>query len=268
MNRRFIIICSKRLFKEVDTLNKIQQFILGLYPTTKFFIALFLAVSAFITPGYIWAYMVLPVCMLIAYFAGCFKEFSNLTVKALLLIVLFIFVLQAFFYPGKEILWEWGIFSIKLEGIQFALSLTSKIVAVASSLLLFFRITKVKDLVSSLEKLGLSPKVTFIFLSTLQIIPEMQKSTHVIMDAQKTRGVETEGKLKTRVKAFVPILSPLILGSIASTEERVLTLESRAFSAKGNKTSLYKVEKSKHDVKVRIVLVLLLILLIVWRVVL
>ncbi|WP_240510226.1 energy-coupling factor transporter transmembrane component T [Virgibacillus profundi] len=247
-------------------MNKIQQFIVNLYPTTKFLIVLFLALSAFITPGYIWSYLVLPICMFLAYLAGCFKEFSNLAIKALLLIVLFIFLLQAFFYPGQEILWQWGIFSVKQEGIQFALSLTSKIVAVASSLLLFFRITKVKDLVSSLEKLGLSPKVTFIFLSTLQIIPEMQKSTHVIMDAQKTRGVETEGKLMTRVKAFVPILSPLVLGSIASTEERVLTLESRAFSAKGNKTSLYQVNKTKHDLKVRILLLILFILLIVWRV--
>src|SRR5699024_8913785 len=172
MYRCFIIISKEHLFREVHELKKIEQFIVNLYPTTKFFIVLFLALSAFITPGYIWSYLVLPVCMFIAFFAGCFKEFSNLAIKALLLIVLFIFLLQEFFYPGQEILWQWGIFSVKQEGIQFALSLTSKIVAVASSLLLFFRITKVKDLVSSLEKLGLSPKVTFIFLSTLQIIPE------------------------------------------------------------------------------------------------
>ena len=247
-------------------MDSIQKAILNLYPTTKFFIAMLLVAFAFISPGYMYAYAVLPICMLLAYLAGCFKEFSNLTIKALAVIVLFIVLLQAFFYPGEDILWSYGMFSIKQEGIDFALALTSKIVAVASALILFFRITKIKDLISSLEKLGLSPKVTFIFLSTLQIIPEMLKSTFVIMDAQKTRGVETEGKLFTRIKAFIPILSPLILGSISSTEERVLTLESRAFSSKGKKTSLHKVEKTKHDNVIRITLLALLILLIVWRV--
>lgn len=249
-------------------MDQIKKSILHLYPTTKFLVILFLCISVFIVPGYLYAYSVLFICMFIAYLAGYFKEFSNLAIKALLLIVVFIFILQSFFYPGTQVIWSWSIFSIKQEGIDFALNLTSKIVAIGSSFILFFRITKVKDLISSLEALGLPPKVTYIFLSTLQIIPEMKKLTVAIMDAQKTRGVETEGKLFTRVKAFLPTLSPLILGSIAGTEERVLTLESRAFSAKVKKTSLYKVKKTKYDPIVRVILLILLITLIIWRVML
>ncbi|MGV2788142.1 energy-coupling factor transporter transmembrane protein EcfT, partial [Clostridium perfringens] len=99
---------------------------------------------------------------MLAYFAGSFKEFSNLAIKALLMIVVFIFILQSFFYPGNDILWSWSIFSIKREGLEFALFLTSKIVAVASAFILFFRITKVKDLVHSLEQIGLPSKVTYV----------------------------------------------------------------------------------------------------------
>ncbi|WP_037465281.1 energy-coupling factor transporter transmembrane component T [Shimazuella kribbensis] len=249
-------------------MDQIKKSILHLYPTTKFLVTLFLCISVFIVPGYLYAYSVLFICMFFSYLAGSFKEFSDLAIKALLLIVVFIFILQSFFYPGTHVIWSWSIFSIKQEGIDFALNLTSKIVAIGSSFILFFRITKVKDLISSLEALGLPPKVTYIFLSTLQIIPEMKKLTIVIMDAQKTRGVETEGKLFTRIKAFLPTLSPLILGSIAGTEERVLTLESRAFSAKVKKTSLYTVEKTKYDPIVRIILLILLITLIIWRVML
>lgn len=247
-------------------MDQVRKWVLNLYPTTKFLLVLFLCISIFLIPGYLYAYSVLFICMFIAYLAGSFKEFSDLAIKALMLIVVFIFILQSFFYPGTHILWSWSIFSIKQEGIDFALLLTSKIVAIGSSFILFFRITKVKDLISSLELLGLPPKVTYIFLSTFQIIPEMKKLTFVIMDAQRTRGVETEGKLLTRMKAFLPTLSPLILGSIANTEERVLTLESRAFSANVPKTSLYKVVKTKSDPIVRIVLLILLILLIIWRV--
>ena len=196
------------------------------------------------------------------------KEFTNLTVKALFSLSILIFVLQSFFYPGTEVLWEWNFLAIKQEGINFSLALTSKIIAVGSALILFFRITPVKDFVYSLEVLGLSPKATYVVLSTLTIIPEMKKSSQVIMDAQKTRGVETEGNLKVRLKALFPMIAPLVLSSVASTEERAMALEARGFTANKRKTSLYSIEKTKKDLYTRFMLLVLLILLIVWRVVL
>lgn len=125
-------------------MNNERSLLSRLYPTTKFMITIALCLAAFIVPGYGFSYAVLPICMVLAYFAGSFKEFSNLAIKALLMIVVFIFILQSFFYPGNDILWSWSIFSIKREGLEFALFLTSKIVAVASAFILFFRITKVK----------------------------------------------------------------------------------------------------------------------------
>ena len=171
-------------------MNNERSLLSRLYPTTKFMITIALCMAAFIVPGYGFSYAILPICMVLAYFAGSFKEFSNLAIKALLMIVVFIFILQSFFYPGNDILWSWSIFSIKREGLEFALFLTSKIVAVASAFILFFRITKVKDLVHSLEQIGLPSKVTYVILSTLQLIPEMKKLTHVIMDAQKHEALK------------------------------------------------------------------------------
>lgn len=249
-------------------MGRISHVILNLYPITKFLVALFFSISIFIIPGYLYAYSLLLVCMFLAFLAGCFKEFTSIVLKALLLIVVFIFLLQSFFYPGDNLIWSWNVFSITQEGVDFALSLTSKIVAVASAIILFFQVTKIKDLVSSLEALGLPAKVTYVFTSTLQLIPEMKKLSLVIMDAQKTRGVETEGNLTTRIKAFLPTLTPLILGSLTGTEEKVLTLESRAFSANVKKTRIYKVEKTIYDRMVRIILLILLIIMILWRVVL
>lgn len=247
-------------------MGKAKKIILELYPTTKLLAVAFIALSVFIVPGFIYPYLILPVCMLIAYIAGCFKEFSNLAVKGLFTIVLFIFIIQSLFYPGTTVLWSWGFLSVKLEGVLFSLNLTSRVLAIGSAFILFFRVTKVKDFVYSLEAKGLPSKVTFVILSTLQIVPEMKKLTFVIMDAQRTRGVETEGSLAVRAKAFLPTLSPLILGSIASTEERVLTLEARGFTATVPKTRVYRVEKTKYDPIVRRVLLILLIILVIGRI--
>ena len=125
-----------------------------------------------------------------------------------------------------------------------------------------------KDFVYALEKLGLSPKATYVVLATFNIIPEMHKLSLAIMDAQKTRGVETEGNLLVRAKAFLPTLAPLILTSIANTEERAITLEARAFTVPVKKTSLYQLKKTKKDTGVRALILILLIIIVVWRFVL
>ncbi|WP_408011298.1 energy-coupling factor transporter transmembrane component T [Pseudalkalibacillus sp. A8] len=247
-------------------LQNIREFILNIYPTTKLLFALFLSISVFLIPSYIYAYSFVPILMIIAYLAGELKGFINQAIKGLLVFVILLFIIQSLFYPGNTILWEWGIFSIKKEGIDYSLMLSSRILAIGASFVLFFLTTEVKDFVYSLEKIGLPSKAAFVMISTLQIIPEIKKQSLVIMDAQKTRGVETEGNLFVRAKAFLPTLSPLILSSLASTEERAITLESRAFSAPVKKTSLHHIEKTKADTIVRVMLLVLFILLLVWRV--
>ena len=246
--------------------EKSKNLILDLYPTTKFLITLFIIISVFVVKGYLYGYLMVPVCLLLALYAGVFKELLGLLIKTLLVLCTFIFLIQSFFYPGDTILWSWSFLSLRQEGIDFSLLLTSRIAAIGSALLLFFRITSVKDIVYSLERLGLPSKVTYVVLSTLTIIPEMKKLSLTIMDAQKTRGVETEGNLRVRAKAFLPTLTPLILTSVASTEERAITLEARAFTAPVKKTSLYRIEKTKKDTVVRVLLLILLIFIIVWRV--
>jgi energy-coupling factor transporter transmembrane protein EcfT len=243
-----------------------ENFITNLYPSSKFFIPLFVSISILIVPSYLYAYLMFPLCALLAIFAGKGREFFNLAIKGLLLVMVFIFIIQCIFAPGEEILWKWGILSIKEEGLQLSLILTSRILAIGSAFILFFRITPIKDIVYALEKVGMSPKFTYVFLSIFQIIPEISKLSKSIMDAQKTRGVETEGKLLVRAKAFIPIIGPLVLGSIASTEERAVTLESRAFSAKGKKTSLHELTKTKVDMIIQISVIVSLVFLIVGRI--
>jgi len=197
--------------------------------------------------------------------SGKTKLFVNIVFKGLLMIVIMIFLLQSFFYPGETIVWSWSIFSVKQEGIDFSLQLTSKILAIGSAVVLFFQITKINDLARSLEIKGISPKATYVLSSALNIIPEMRLQLLRIMDAQKTRGVETEGNLRIRMKAFIPALTPLILSSFSSTDEKAITLESRAFTARSKKTSLHQLDKTKSDSLVRAILLILFISILVWR---
>ena len=87
-------------------------------------------------------------------------------------------------------------------------------------------------------------KAAYVFTSTLQMIDILSENSKTIMNAQKARGVETEGNMIVRAKAFFPSLVPLILGAVIGSEEWVLTLEARGFSMQGEKTHLFNLEKS------------------------
>lgn len=242
--------------------------LLQLHPMTKFYFSLFILALVLIVPGYWFAFSVFLGVVAISLLAGVFKEFMGIVGKALVSVLVIVFLMQIFFFPGEQVLWRWWIFEIKQEGVYYGLILTSRILAIGSAFVLFFRMTEVRDFVKSLEDKGMPPMGAYVVLSTLQIIPEMRRQANTIMEAQKTRGVETEGSLLVRAKAFIPTLTPLILSSIAGTEERALTLESRAFSAPVKKTSLHKLTKSRADRILPILFVLIILGLLVWRVVL
>ena len=247
-------------------MSKRIDLVKNLYPTTKFIGVIVIILSAFIVPGWKYSYSIFFVCALIALISGKLKGYLLITVNSLGILIFFMFLIQAVLIPSGEILYKIGFINVYKDGFYQALNFSSKLVAFTSAFILFFRVTTVKDFILSLENMGLHPKVTYVIMSTLQMIQKKKKEAGVISDAQKTRGVETEGNIFVRAKAFVPVLIPLVLSSIAKTEERAITLESRAFSSGAKKTRLYNIKKTKNDTIAIIILVVFLILCIGWRV--
>ena len=95
----------------------------------------------------------------------------------------------------------------------------------------------------------------------------MMSTKDTITDAQRSRGMETEGKLSVRMKAFLPLISPVVMSSLINTRERAIALEVRGFGRKQKKTWLEERPKNKADVPSGILCVAALVLAIVWRVV-
>ena len=75
----------------------------------------------------------------------------------------------------------------------------------------------------------------------------MMGTMHTITDAQRSRGMETEGNLLVRIKAFLPLISPVVMSALTATRERAIALEVRGFGAKGTKTWLHPHQKAKTD---------------------
>ena len=243
-----------------------RDFFKKLYPLTKLYLALALIISAFIIPSHIYDYSMIIICGIIVSFENKLKIYSKRIFLSLFWLFTAIFIIQSLFIPAGEVWLKFGFISVYKEGVMKAIGLTSKLTAIVSALTMLTLITPVKDFTLALEKKGLNPKAAFILMLTLQTIPEMKKQADVIMDSQKARGIETEGNVFVRAKALIPIFIPLVLSSIANTEERAITLEARGFSVGEKRTILYDIEETKNDKVMKIILAIFIVLNIVWRV--
>jgi cobalt/nickel transport system permease protein/energy-coupling factor transport system permease protein len=206
--------------------------------------------------------------VIVSVIVGKSTKYLLTILKTMFALILLIFLLQSLMYQGNsEILWHMKFISVKKAGLLYAVNLSTMLLDISGTFILLFLLTDIKKIMLVLEEHGLSPKAAYVVISTLQIIPEMRKKLMVIMDAQRSRGVETEGNLFIRATAFFPILIPLVISSIISIEERALMLEARAFSLSVKKTHLAVTSDTKYDKALRNILIIVVTLVIIGRIV-
>ncbi len=256
---------------QIHKLNKMA----GLYPSVKALIIILYSICAFIfgtvkLTDYDLSLLLIPWFLLIpllnlisGYF---FKALKAL--KSVAFIAAFIFLVQAFLIPGGRDVFTFGFLKIREQGLQTAIYLSFMVMDIAGIFVWFFQGTETKEIASALESSGMNYKATYVFVSTLQMIEVLGKNSKTIMNAQKARGVETEGNVFVRTKAFLPTLVPLILGAVISSEEKSLTLYARGFSVQGEKTHVFKLEKSGWEKPVLIVSIVITVLVFAGRLIL
>lgn len=229
------------------------------YPSTKLMILLTVIMISMFSTLPIVQYVLLGVALILSVAAGTFSRFLNTFFKSIFLIVLFIFLIQVFIVKNEDSQPIWWFISYSQLGLDNSINLSSRIVAISSIIIWFFQVTSVKDIIFALEKARISKKITFVIAATIQLIPQMTKLSQTITDAQRARGIETEGSVFTRIKAFIPMMGPLVLTSIQQTDERVLTLEARGFSSSAKKTAYYSIKKTTLDYTIVLLCLVVLI---------
>ncbi len=89
-----------------------------------------------------------------------------------------------------------------------------------------------------LERRGLGRRGAFVVGSALGAVPRTIERAREVTEAQRARGLDTEGGPWVRVRGLVPLVGPMVFGALAEVEERAMALEARGFSAPGRRTIL------------------------------
>ncbi|MDD2971512.1 MAG: energy-coupling factor transporter transmembrane component T [Lachnospiraceae bacterium] len=182
-------------------------------------------------------------------------------------VVLTVLIIQGLFRAGNEtVVLDMGPVAFYKEGLLFALGIAINVFNIILCFCVLVLSTKPSDMVEELVRKGFSPRIGYVFTSLFQLIPQMTDRMSTITDAQKSRGMETEGSLMIRMKAFLPLISPVIMSSFIDTKERAIALEVRGFNAKNKKTFLNESTKIPVDNVIIIILVVGIVCSIGWRI--
>lgn len=240
-------------------LNKLHPYTKLLYILTAIMIPL--------TGGKLWLFPVMIVSSLILLLNGRIIKRALPLVGFSFTLIVVIFLIQGLFNHNNEtVLFSIGWITFYKEGTLFATRIGFNILNMLLAFSVFVLTTSPQDLVDEMEKSGFSPKFGYVINSVFQILPEMMATKDTITDAQRSRGMETEGNLLARMKAFLPLISPVVMSSLINTRERAIALDVRGFGRKQKKTWLYDRPKCKWDQVARVILIGLMIITIVWRV--
>jgi energy-coupling factor transport system permease protein len=210
---------------------------------------LYYVVAAIAIPIILPTLTVSAICMLVStsllFIAKVFRK--TLPVFGFVLFILFTVVLiQGLFKAENETrLFQLGPLIFYQEGLLYALTISLRMLNMVGAFLILVLTTQPSDLVEALVRRGLSPRFGYVLSSVFQIIPQMIATMETIMDAQRSRGMETEGRLSVRIKAFLPLIGPVVLQSLINTKERAMALEVRGFNAVAKKT--YLREEKRHE---------------------
>ena len=175
--------------------------------------------------------------------AGVLRPVARAMVVLTLPIAVSVLVINVLFFPGgREVLFRLGPVTATAEGLRFALEILARLLAISGAISLFYRTTTPAELTTDLERRGVSPRLAFVANASVQSVPAMLERATTITEAQRARGLDTEGSILARVRGIVPIVGPVVLGAIGEVEQRTMALEARAFSRPGRRTLLWQPE--------------------------
>lgn len=200
------------------------------HPFTKGVLTLSVIALAFIAPSWPWVLGIGLLVISLQVMAGVVRRFVVLAVGLLAPITLLLLIVQGLVNPAnRTVLLPLGALSLYREGVGIALLTAGRLADLIAATFLFSFTTRSQDLAEALIQAGLSPRIGYVVQSALQIIPQTMEMVTRIRDAQRARGLETEGRLLKRARAFLPLLLPVVLSSLVATQERAMALDVRGF---------------------------------------
>ncbi|WP_309493717.1 energy-coupling factor transporter transmembrane component T [Candidatus Hecatella orcuttiae] len=132
--------------------------------------------------------------------------------------------------------------------LDFSIAMALRFLILISSFSIFFLTTAPDDFSLAVQKARIPFDVSFALTMAMRFVPVLAAEARSIADAQRSRGLELEGRnLLRRAKNYLPILIPLVANSLRRSMELAEAMESRGYGVKKQRTSLYSLKFRRTD---------------------
>ena len=131
-----------------------------------------------------------------------------------------------------------GPYTVTTQQLFYQLNVTLKYFSIIPMALLFMVTTNPSEFAASLNRIGVSYKISYSVAIALRYIPDIQRDYHDISFAQQARGIDMSKKagLASRIKNSAAIIMPLIFSSLERIESISSAMELRAFGNNKKRT--------------------------------
>lgn len=172
-------------------------------------------------------------------------------------------------YGTKHVVFNAGYFTLTQEELFYLFNLILKYICSVPLVLLFLLTTNPSQFASSLNKIGVSYKISYAVSLALRYIPTIQTDYWEISAAQQARGNELSKKasLGKRIKGTLTIVIPLIFSSLDRIDTISTAMQLRRFGSKKKRTwYVYEPFQTKDYLVTLLAFSLVMLVVILWQV--
>jgi len=202
----------------------------------------------------------LPLLLLIHLIAGIDFRYILSGSRIFLIFLAVIAVFQILFYRGafaeQNVLWEWWIVGVSVEGIFFAIMISLRVIVLYYVVTMLMLATSLVDLTDGLELMFLPlqrirvpvNELTLVSVIAIKFVPIFIGELERLARAQTARGISFEGGGPImRARRIGRLLIPIFLSGFRRADLLTMAMDTRCYQGGANRTKLRRMQSSSAD---------------------
>jgi energy-coupling factor transporter transmembrane protein EcfT len=163
--------------------------------------------------------------------------------------------LRAALGNGNSMMWALGPLRFTREGAAYGALVALRLAAMLIAGIAFLTTTSVETFAYGLRQLRVPYRPAFALATAFHLVPLLLEAARTTTLAQRSRGLDLESLPPwQRVRAYVPLLVPVILSAVRGVNHLSIALEARGFGASSARTSYIEASVKARDAWVLAVL--------------
>ena len=223
-------------------------------PRTKMFLLLgmFALPFVFLNPLYVLGVLALVLCF------GYLAE-SLVNLRRIWFILFMIFVVTPILWSivgsGRTPLFLF----VEREALLYGFTAAQRIAITVIAGMIFLSTTRNEEVALGLVRLGIPYRFAFAVSTALRLVPTIVATGLTIGQAQRSRGLDLDsGNITQRIRKHLPLLVPVFVTTVRSTNVFSMALESKGFGASPGRTFYLYTAMGRRDALVLIAFLVLL----------